>query len=175
MKKISLLVASLMISGFAFSADWHTSFKNDEMRGTAQKFVQTESDNAVDFDFPYNGGSKMAIILRSVKTELKQGQKPEALPLTEAVIIVSKGQFSCNSYNDCHVSVKFDDGKIQKYSMSGAADGSSDVIFFDNSASFIKNVKTHKRLILEADFFQAGAKQFKFDLTGVSAEKVPTT
>lgn len=171
MKRISLMVAGLMMSGFAFSAEWHTSYKNDEMRGTAQKFVQTESDNAVDFDFPYNGGSKMAIVLRSVKTELKSGQKPESLPLTEAVIIISKGQFSCSSYNDCHVSVKFDDGKIQKYSMTEAADGSADVIFFDNSASFIKKVKNHKRLILEADFFQAGSKQFKFDLTGLDEDK----
>lgn len=55
--------------------------------------------------------------------------------------------------------------------MSGAADGSSDVIFFDNSSSFIKNLKTHKKLILEADFFQSGSRQFKYDLTGLKTEK----
>jgi hypothetical protein len=113
MKKVAFLVLGMMISGVAVSAEWHTSYKNDEMRGTAQKFSQTESDNAVDFDFPYNGGSKLTIVLRSKKTELKAGQKPESLPLTEAIIVISKGQFSCNSYDGCHVSAKFDDGKIQ--------------------------------------------------------------
>ncbi|ELE9019834.1 TPA: hypothetical protein N5L20_000032 [Enterobacter kobei] len=171
MKKVAFLVLGMMISGVAVSAEWHTSYKNDEMRGTAQKFSQTESDNAVDFDFPYNGGSKLTIVLRSKKTELKAGQKPESLPLTEAIIVISKGQFSCNSYDGCHVSAKFDDGKIQRYAMSGAADGSSDVIFFDNSSSFIKNLKTHKKLILEADFFQSGSRQFKYDLTGLKTEK----
>ena len=50
--------------------------------------------------------------------------------------------------------------------MAEAADGSADIIFFINSAPFINRVKSHKKLILEAQFFQEGAQQFKFDLTG---------
>lgn len=110
----------------------------------------------------------MSIILRSKKLELKEGQKPEDLKPTEALLVISKGQFSCNSFNDCHVSVKFDNDKIQKFSMEGAADSSSDVIFFSNSASFIKNLQAHKKLFIEASFFQAGEKQFKFNIDGLS-------
>lgn len=55
--------------------------------------------------------------------------------------------------------------------MSDAANGIVDVIFFNISSSFIKNIKTHEKLILEADFYQSGKKQFKFDLTGLQSEK----
>ncbi|MDU6539162.1 hypothetical protein [Mixta calida] len=168
---LSVLAATLAFSYSAISADWTVRYNNDEMRGTARKFLQTESDNTVNFDFPYNGGSKMAIVLRSKKTELKNGQKAEDLKPNEALLVIDKGQFSCHSFNDCHVSVKFDNGKIQKYSMSESDDGSSDVIFFDQSSSFIKNIKSHKKLIVEADFYQSGSKQFKFDLEGFSSPK----
>ncbi|ECO0901770.1 hypothetical protein XS16_004315 [Salmonella enterica subsp. enterica serovar Newport] len=171
MKKVATLITGLMFSGVAFSSDWHTYFKNDEMRGTAQRFIKSESDNVVNFGFPYEGGSKMEIVLRSKKTALRTGQKADSLPLTEAILVIRKGVFNCNPFNDCHVSVKFDNSKIQKYSMSGAADGVVDVIFFNNSSSFIKNIKTHKKLILEADFYQSGKEQFKFDFTRLKTEK----
>ncbi|MDU4094256.1 MAG: hypothetical protein E7H57_13420 [Pantoea sp.] len=171
MKKVLIAVMAVLVSGGASAADWYSSYKNDEMRGTAQKFIETESDNTADFEFPYNGGSKMTLLLRSKKTQLKEGQKAEDLPFSEAILTISKGQFICHSFDDCHVSVKFDNGNIQKFSMSEAAGGRSDVIFFDNSASFIKNIKKHKKLILEADFYQAGPKQFKFDLSGFDNPK----
>ena len=169
--KNTFLALLLAFSFTSSAAEWTVTYNNDEMRNTAQKFLQTQSDNDAEFDFPYNGGSKMVIILRSKKVELKQGQKVEDLKPTEAILAISKGQFSCNSFNDCHVSVKFDNEKIQKYSMSEAANGKSDLIFFDQSSSFIKNIQAHKKLIIEADFFQAGAKQFKFDLEGFANPK----
>ncbi|MGK3363416.1 hypothetical protein ACSLNB_18330 [Citrobacter portucalensis] len=172
MKWIKVVIAgSLLVSTTTFSAEWLASYNNDEMRGTATKFLQTESDNAVDFDFPYNGGSKMTLVLRSPKTELKGEQKAEDLKPNEAMLLISKGQFSCNSYDGCDVSVKFDNEKIQKYKMSPAENGRSDVIFFDKSNSFIKSISNHKKLIIEADFYQAGPKQFKFNLEGYSTPK----
>ncbi|MCP5566099.1 hypothetical protein NL300_06155 [Klebsiella pneumoniae] len=83
---------------------------------------------------------------------------------TEALLLISKGQFLCNSYDGCHVSVKFDQDKIKTYSMNEAADGSADVIFFSAPSGFIKNIKSHKQVIIEAEFYQEGKKQFKFNL-----------
>lgn len=169
--KSALLIVTMGFPFASSAADWIVNYNNDEMRGTAQKTLQTQSDNDVEFDFPYNGGSKMYIVLRSKKTELKEGQKAEELKPTEAILAISKGQFSCHSFNDCHVSVKFDNGKIQKYSMSEAANGNSEVIFFEESSTFIKNIQNHKKVIIEAEFFQAGAEQFKFDLEGFANPK----
>lgn len=172
MKWIKIVFAgSLLVSTTTFSAEWIASYDNDEMRGTATKFLQTDSDNSVEFDFPYNGGSTMTLVLRSPKTELKGDQKAEDLKPNEAILLISKGQFSCNSYNGCEISVKFDNDKIQKYKMSPAESGRSDVIFFDKSNGFIKSIPNHKKLIIEADFYQAGPKQFKFNLEGYTAPK----
>lgn len=162
----------LLMTSSTFAAGWNVSYQNDEMRGTAQKFIQNDSENEVNFEFPYNGGSGMSIVLRSKKVELKDGQKPEDLKPTEALLVISKGQFMCSSFDDCHVSVKFDNEKIQKFTMTGASDSSSDVIFFSNSASFIKNLQSHKKLFIEASFFQAGEKQFKFNVEGLSSPAV---
>lgn len=161
-----MLLPLLAASFSTFASSWQVSYGNDEMRGTAQKFLQVTSENAVNFEFPYNGGSEMAILVRSKKVELKEGEKPEGLKPTEAMLMIEKGQFLCSSYNDCHISAKFDDGKIQTYPMVEAADASSDVIFFSSSSRFIKNLQSHKKVIIEAEFFQAGKKQFKFNIDG---------
>lgn len=163
MKK-NIFAAIALIAFSTHAKDWTPSYQNDEMRGTAQKFLTLDSENSADFDFPYNGGSELSIVLRSKKTTLKKGQKPEELMPTEALLLISKGQFLCNSYGGCHVSVKFDQDKIKTYSMNEAADGSADVIFFSAPSGFIKNIKSHKQVIIEAEFYQEGKKQFKFNL-----------
>jgi len=162
-----IIVASMP----AFSADWVATYKNDEMRGTATKYLQTNSDNTTDFDFPYNGGSTLSIVLRSQNTKLKDGQTADNLKPREAMIIISKGQFNCAAYDGCSIAVKFDNDNIKHYEMSGASDNSTDVLFINDAPSFIKNISTHKKLIIEADFFQAGARQFKFDLAGYKDPK----
>ena len=167
MNKLLLSVA-LLLTFNASANEWKTSFSNDEMRGTAQKFIMLDSENSVNFDFPYSGGSTLTVILRSKKIKLKEGQKADDLKPTEALIVISKGQFICSSYNDCHVSIKFDEGKIQQYSMTEAADGSSDLIFFSGSANVIKNLQSHKKAIIEAEFYQSGREQFKFYIDGLS-------
>ncbi|WP_421504429.1 hypothetical protein [Erwinia rhapontici] len=167
-RAITTLSAFVLTISSCYANIWHTAYQNDEMRGTAQKYNQNDSENKVNFEFPYNGGSSMSIVLRSKKIELKEGQKPEDLVPTEAMLVISKGQFLCSSFSECHVSVKFDNEKVQKFSMGGAADGSSNVIFFKNSSEFIKKLQSHKTLFIEAPFFQAGDQQFKFTIDGYS-------
>lgn len=75
MKKFAVIALGLLVSGAVSAADWVVSYDQDEMCGTAQKFIQNESDNAVEFDFPYDGGSKMTLVLRSKKSELKKDNR----------------------------------------------------------------------------------------------------
>lgn len=159
-----IFVAITLFASSAYAKDWTPSYQNDEMRGTAQKFSTLGSENSAYFDFPYDGGSELSIVLRSKKTNLKDGQKPEGLIPAEAMLLINKGPFLCNSYDDCHVSVKFGQNKIKRYSMNEATDGSADVIFFSPSSDFIKNIKSHKQLIIEVEFYQEGKKQFKFNI-----------
>ena len=74
---------------------------------------------------------------------------------------ISKGQFS-NSYNGS-VSVKFDNGSIEKYNCSGSSDADTGILFLNgNVSSFIKKLKTAKQIKVQASFFQEGDRTFTF-------------
>lgn len=160
------LITTSIFSTSAFASDWYVSYTNDEMRNTSTKFMGITSTNTEEFDFPYQGGSKLLITLRSDKTELKPDQKPSDLKLKEAMVIISKGMFTCQSYDNCFVSAKFDSNPIEKYTVLKPTDHSSNVFFIKNEKKFIKQIMESKKLIIEATFYKEGSKQFKFNLEG---------
>ncbi|BEN27025.1 hypothetical protein RGP44_002894 [Serratia marcescens] len=162
--KHGILLLTMIASCSAFASSWKVSYQNDEMRGTSQKLAYATSDNLVNFEFPYNGGSRLGIMIASANTKLGEGEKPDSLPLIRAMLFIDKGQFQCNPYNDCHISVKFDNGEIQSFPMEEASAGRADAILVSDSDEFINNLKKHKTLIIEAEFYRAGNKQFKFNL-----------
>ncbi|MBS0647374.1 MAG: hypothetical protein JSR97_12415 [Verrucomicrobia bacterium] len=115
-------------------------------------FAVSNSTNDLEFDFPYKGGSTLSIIVRNMNKE------------NDVMLQISKGQFG-SSYSQ-KVKIKFDDGKIESYSFSDAADGSSNYIFLENSKSLIAKLKAAKHLKIEAPFFQAGRQVAEFDVSG---------
>lgn len=140
------------------ASNWSYNQKTDEMRGTKTKFAFISSDNRVQFDFPYNGGSYLDITLR------KRSAEP-----TEIMFTISDGQYSCDTISDsCFTSVKFDDGNIHNIELSSTTDYSSDVLFISNDYdvdAFIKSLKKSKKLIIELPFYQEGKKQFSFTVS----------
>ena len=54
----------------ANSQNWQYETSKDEMRGIESKFATTVSTNTVNFDFPYNGGSKLILTLRKRGSEV---------------------------------------------------------------------------------------------------------
>ena len=124
----------------------------DEMNDSKSKFASITSDNTVDFDFPYQGGSYLKITVRYTK---KWG--------TDVYISISQGQFICNEYEGTdYVRVRFDSGKPMKFSTNEPSDGSSDMLFLSNTKKFISLAKKAKRIRIEAPFYQAGNQVFTF-------------
>ena len=135
---------------------WEYDESKDEMRGTKAQYAYLKSDNRVDFDFPYDGGSFLQITLR------KNDNNP-----SDVMFAISKGQFHCNSITDsCFASVKFDDGSIQNIELAGSADHSSEVMFISHQNDvnkFISELKTSKNLIIGWCFKKyAETKQVEF-------------
>lgn len=131
---------------------WDYDTRVDEMNDSKSKFASLTSDNSVEFDFPYQGGSDLTITVRSTK---KWG--------TDVYISISKGQFICNEYEGTdYVRVRFDDGKPMKFTTNEPSDGSSDMLFLNNSKKFISLAKKAKRILVEAPFYQAGNQVFTF-------------
>ena len=138
------------------ASSWEYSDHKDEMRGTSSRLAQVDSANIVNLDFPYG----------EVHGQLWIRERSE--DGLNAAFEVEKGQVLCNDLEDSHVSVKFDDGPVQKFGCSGTADGSSNVAFINNAHRFLAELKKSKRAIVEAEFFEQGRKQFTFDTAGLN-------
>ncbi|WP_168389463.1 MULTISPECIES: hypothetical protein [Acinetobacter] len=137
--------------------NWQYNTSKDEMRGIESKFAATVSTNTVNFDFPYNGGSKLGLTLRKRGSEI------------DVMISVTKGQFLCG-IRSCEAAFKFDDGTVQSITMVEPDSHSPDLLFvaYDKTENKIINqLKSSKKLIIEVPFYQEGTKQFTFDVSGL--------
>lgn len=135
--------------------NWFYEEREDKMTGAKKYYAICESTNQIDFDFPYNGGSTMGIQVRNM------GQGNEVL------ITISKGQFMSNYDNSEFLRAKFDDEQPMNLSYSEPSDGSSDVIFISSANKFIAKLKTAKKLMLEAPFYNSGRQIGEFNLEGL--------
>lgn len=137
-------------------SSWEYDNSEDEMRGETSYFASNGSINTVELPFPYQGGTRLNILLRD---NAKNGK--------DIMFIVNKGQIFCG-YQDCHVNIKFDDGKVQRYETTEAEAGSSEVLFLTNNISgFVKKLKESTNVTVEVNFYNHGAEQFKFDVSGL--------
>ncbi|WP_316838721.1 hypothetical protein [Pedobacter gandavensis] len=130
-------------------------YYDDEDKMTSKKdyYAELIANEELEFGFPYNGGSVATLILRKKRDE------------NHVILQISKGQFIHN-YSGASVKVRFGDSKANVYSISRPADHSSDVVFIDNTARFISNLKKHKKLLIEAEFYKEGSRQMAFDIEG---------
>lgn len=137
------------------TSNWTYSEDEDEMSGEKRYFASCISSTIVSFDFPYDGGSTFTLTVRN----LGRGN--------DVLIRVSKGQFMSSIGSSESLRVKFDDEKPVRFSYSSASDGSSDVLFINNSSKFISHLKKAKKLMLEVEFYQEGYKILNFDVEGL--------
>jgi hypothetical protein len=136
---------------------WKYDQDVDSMRNEKTKYAGLFSNNSIDMGFPYNN-TTMQLTLRN------KGNGKDI-----DVIFTTKSQFKCH-YGECSLDVKFDDGKIEKWSYSSSNDGSTNNIFINNSKKFIEKVKNSKELTVEAIMFHYGSAQFNFTTKNLKFE-----
>jgi len=135
--------------------DWLYETRLDKMSGDTSYFASSNSTNSVEFEFPYNGGSTFRLMVRKM------------LHGTDVVVLVDKGQFMTNMMGEEQLRVKFDDGKPEPWAYSGARDAGMDIIFPNNPKKFIQRLKTVKKVMIEAPFYNAGRQVMEFDVEGL--------
>ena len=131
-------------------SEWQYSEDSNEMDDTKTLYAVLESENEVDFEFPYDGGSTFEFMVR--KTNGKH----------EFLLTVSSGQFMTSIMNSEILRIRFDDNEVFDWNFSGAADGSADVIFPKYSKKLLTLLKGSKNMMIEAPFYSAGRKVIKF-------------
>lgn len=85
----------------------------------------------------------------------------------DVILTIERGQFLC-SFDGCNVMVKFDEHKPLRFSASEPSDHSTTVIFINDYAGFVARAKKSKKIYIEAQFFQEGARVFEFTSKGLN-------
>lgn len=134
---------------------WSYDESADKMGRGIIKTASIRSLNEFQFDFPYQGAQRAWLQLR---VHPKYGK--------DVILRIEKGQFLCG-INSCNVAVRFDQGTAQAYSASEAADHSTTILFLQNYDLFFGNARKSKKVYIEAQFYQEGARVFEFDIIGL--------
>ena len=135
--------------------NWAYDEEPDKMgRGTVKR-AWTTSLNKVDFDFPYAGEQYARLTLR---THPEYGK--------DVILSIDRGQFLCR-FDGCSVLVRFDEGKAERYSAAEPADHSTTTLFISGFDKLVANAKRSKKAMIEAQFYQEGARVFEFAVEGL--------
>jgi hypothetical protein len=141
------------------SPNWLYVSTPDEMRGKSTDSACIESGNELYFGFPYGGGSHGELCIR--KSPKFGG---------DVYLTINNGQFLCAAYLGCQVRVKFDGNSIWVLPAAEASDGTTNVIFIRGYGRMVRSLKSSKKVIVEANFYQAGEQQLTFDVSGLKWE-----
>ncbi len=134
--------------------NWMYQESVDEMRGETTYLAINKSLNTAELAFPYGAGVELNIVLRD---DAKYGEN--------VFFGVNKGQLFC-SYQDCYISIKFDDGPVQKLATSEASGGRSESLFLEDGINaFVEKLKESETVMIEVNFYDHGTEQFKFDVS----------
>jgi hypothetical protein len=134
---------------------WSYSTSDDKVRGKTIYYASVDSENQVDFDFPYSGGSTLTM---TVRKHPQYGQ--------DVVFRISKGQFVCG-VESCSGTINFGRGS-ERISLTEPADYDSQSLFASNGPSIISKLKSADKVIVELPFYQEGNRQFTFETKGLS-------
>lgn len=154
--RIFFAAAISVVTTATFADEWKYNFSTDAMRGTMSKSALLLSDNSVSPGSYYASDTTLAMVVRE-----------EQKRLTLHVSVNPRGQLWCQ-YNNCTVAIKFDDEKPVNWSMSKAAAGHADTLFFNNETRLLAKLKSSKKAIVEVTFYDKGTYQFNFKTAGLS-------
>jgi hypothetical protein len=107
------------------AGSWVYSTSEDEMGPGTVKLGWVASINRVNLDFPYEGEQYAYLQLRNSP---KFGK--------DIMFGVRRGQFG-STYERNYVTVKFDDGPLQKFVITEAANGTSGLLFIGDQTRFV--------------------------------------
>lgn len=141
-------------------SQWTYDQRDDAMSKGTTYHALVSSSNTVNFDFPYAGAQHAILHLR---IDPRYGK--------DVIFSIEKEQILCHSYEDCTVLVRFDDEQAVNYMAAGAADNSTETIFFRNYGRFAEKMIKAKRVRISTNIYQQGTPVFEFDVSGFDQNK----
>lgn len=141
---------------------WKYWTKRDEMSPATIHWASIQSENTVNFSFPYNGSQRATLYVRGhPKTGL------------DAAITIERGQFTCMAGINCALAVRFDEGEPESYQGISQDDYSTTSLFIADAHDFLAKLQRSQRVRIQANIYQEGAPVFTFRVAGYDSTKVP--
>lgn len=144
--------------------DWQYEVDRDEMRGSRSWHASITSLNEPELVFPYQGGTPATISVAHYEGDDPYRYQP--------LLRIKNGQLDCSEF--CHLSVRFDLGKVLTITGSKQDCGPDDCVNLnidddtDLAArgkpylGFTKRLKTARRTIVEVPIYRFGSFQYQF-------------
>lgn len=153
-KALFALVATLGMGASVAADNWLSQPYEDEVSGKEVQQVGTFSVDSFELDFPYEGEQRAKIVARK---HPRWG--------THVVVAVESGQLHCR-YQNCYISVRFDDGPVQKFAVAGSADQSTETWFIREKSKFLAALRKSKKTYVELQFYSQGTRTVEFETAG---------
>jgi hypothetical protein len=119
-----------------------------------------DSENSVNFDFPYRGEQNATLILR------------EHPSYGFGVLVsIQRGQFLCHSYENCTIRVRFDEAEPEAWSAVGPSDNSTTTVLLHSEARFLPRLRKAKTVRIQIPVYQEGSPTFEFDVDGFDHDR----
>ncbi|MFD2570507.1 hypothetical protein ACFSUS_07670 [Spirosoma soli] len=147
------LTSALMVRAQAPARTWQYEKTVDRAGGTVYK-ATLPSTNVLQFEYPYTGGSIVTLTLRR-----KGGD-------TYAYLEVSKGMFT-RSFQGGNANIQFDGKRAVAYSLSAAANGRANIVFFDAEQRLIGQIRTAKAMVVQLQFAGQRPREIRFNTAGL--------
>lgn len=138
------------------SGGWSYTQDSDPMTDEKTELACVDSSNMISLSAPYDEtGARLC--LRNSPQFGKDAY----------VSLHRDGQILCRSYESCTIRIRFDKSPAEGWSALGPSDGSSDMVFIQNRASFERQLRASKTTHVQLEFYQNGMQTFTFSTAGL--------
>ena len=138
----------------ARAGQWVYAENVDQKAGTTAYKASIVATNLLQFAFPYTGGSTATLTIRHRESD------------PQVYIEVSKGQFN-RSFQGGRARIRFDGKPAVTYSLSAAANGRANIVFFDSPAKLISQLKTARNTFIQVEFEGQPVRPISFRTAGL--------
>ncbi len=128
---------------------WKYEKRIVDKSGQAVYKASIVASNVLAFEYPYTGGSIATLTIRKGSEDM------------HVYIEVSKGQFN-RSFQEGRARVRFDGKAPVTYTLSAAANGRANIVFFDDSQKLVNQMKAAKNMTVEVSFYGQGTRRIEF-------------
>lgn len=139
---------------------WSYRSSTDPMTSGTTRQASIQSENTVSFDFPYRGPQHGTLILRDHPSHGR-----------DVILSIERGQILCRSYEDCNITIRFDQKSPTRWRAVGPSDNSTDTIFIRNSAEFRRRMRSADAVRIQIPVYQEGNVLFEFEVGGFSQSR----